>query len=1460
MTEFKEFINNKISIRTQLNIKGVKTFTKQIRTLDLIDDNKEVSKILNNNTSNHYELINSSNPCKMYLDIDINKNNIIDNDKKIDINLLDKFSFKTEDIAIFKILLFLIINKFINDNGVEFKARNNKKLIFELSDVIVLVNEKNKYDSQVNKRKSYDSFHIIINLLMFKDMLIMRNFKEYVIYEIQQIIIKCKNDFKSYNKLRYGIKNIISSIDEMVYLKNYNKTRLFRILNNSKIDNDNNLINCRFNLSTDLKYLNDDLKNKIKKYDKPFVLLNKIDSLISYNKNITITDFTNDKLNRVINDDIKNISFDIKKIDKNVKIITGIDINDVFEKFIININKKFWNNSEDWIPFLFILRNLILPPFNTIYYKDKVKYYNKLFNNLSKNKNYDNITFLLSEINENKNQYGFNKLREIFKKYNPTQELIISKYAENIDKINQEIEFLFNKTDKSKEEIKDIIHEWVNKLKDFKSLDNEKERREFRTENSFNEKFIKLTENIYYSRYSGKLSFNPVFNRSYKIIQEDKTEYLSIYKLYKNKHLLNDLENYKDKLIRYDNIDDININDIFKTPYNFIKAEMGAGKTRNILIPSIEKVKKQSSNCSILLLTTINSLNSKINSELQKYNFISHQDNHNLKNFSNVICSIESLNKCNDDYDLVILDECVSIQSHFVSDTIKDKELVFNKFSTILNNSENVIFLDADIKDENIDIYRDILDINKNSNDYKIIEILPSKYKDRNINIITDNKQFNNNVIDSINNKNNTIIYSATKKYADDKLKQFKEDIKNNDIRDFNGTITKISGDGINHINYSNNLVISEYTEDKNEFNADIDKSLVRNNTKILLTTPSWCIGLSINTEYFKAIYGVASKHSLTARLFTQMLFRQRKFTDISLLYNNKDITTTQYKTNKRDVKKNLEVELNLLKNNSLLEDKFNNYYNEYELNNNNANITNLIVNTIAEKKYSKNNFFIEVIKNLTIRQKLKLNFLPVISNDDKVINIVEIINYNDFINAQIPTEAQYKEIIDFFKIKNDKNYIKDANINKDDINKSLTEKLEVMGLDNISYVKYQILRDFHIPMNEIYNNKQFINFKLYKFLIKNKEKIKNFKKLRHIHSKYLENKKSNINLLYNKNKSDIVFNILLKLIVNVFKSDDFYEFIKLKNIYILNDLQNNFNKLALIEKQIILKFSSIKQFIKVDTLKNEDIDNIDIDIFKNVLNKYLELLFLEFKDELVIQHGFNKFKDFIKYPVFTTENIKIDNNIKLIDEDLENLDDEDKLSISTYITEWYLNNSNKEQLNKIITHYNITGKSNKNNKNKLSKEFLKFIKSNIYKHFKDIKIYKHTDKNNLNYWNTFKNNTNINYYYETAFNYSSNYTKNNDDDVNFKIIDRIPISYKKLKENILDKVKVVDILLNDILIDNQEDLNEISSNKYINLYGAKLRTKDLKDNMVNYTDIDDNEIIDSIDSHFIDDDVDEEL
>jgi len=1457
MTEFKDFINSKIQVKKQLNINGDITFTKNIRTLDLTDDNKIISEILDNNNSNYYEVINSSNPCKMYLDIDIDKSKIYNSDKSVNENNLNIYSFKSEDIALFKVLLFLIINKFINDNDVQFKARNKKILTFELNDVIVLVNEKNKYNTEKNKRKTYDSFHIVINLLMFNDMFIMKSFKDFIIYELKNTIDKFKDDFKVYNKAKFGINNIINNIDEKVYLKNFDKIKLFRFLNNSKIDKNNNLINCKFNTSTDLKYFSDNLKKNIKSQIKPFILITKLDSLITYNTNIIITPFINDKINRVANDDIKSIAFDIKKIDKNIKIISGVDYNDIFDKFIININKKFWNNNDDWIAFLFILRNLILPPYNSRYYKKEVEYYNKLFNSLSINKDYDNTKFLLQRIDTDKRQYGFNKLREIFKKYNSDQELIITKYAENTEKINQEIEFLNKKTKINKEDIKNIICEWVKKLKEFKELDNEKEKREFRSEFNFNERFIKLTNEIYYSRNSGKLSYNPVFNRSYKIIKEDKTEYLQIYKLYKNRHLLDDLENYKDNLIRYDNINDIDINDIFKTPYNFIKAEMGAGKTRNILIPSIKKIKKIDSKSKILLLTTINSLNSKMKEDLNEYEFVSHQDNQSLKKYDNVICSIESLNKCNDEYDLVILDECVSIQSHFTSSTIKEKELIFNKFSKILNNSLNVVFLDADIKDENIDIYRDLLKINKNSNDYKITEILPSKYKDRNLNFITDNKQFNNSIIDNININNNILIYSSTKKYADDKMIELKEDIENNVIKNFNGTITKISGDGIKHITYCNNLIIQEYTEDKDKFNADIDKSLIRNDTKILLTTPSWCIGLSINTEYFKSIYGYGSKNSLVARLFNQMLFRQRIFKDINILLKYKDITTTSYKSNKKDIKKNLEIELNLINNNSLLDDNFKDYFKEYDITNENANITNIIINTINEIKYSKYNFFVELIKDLTIRQKLKLNFIPVNTDDEKINNIVDIVNYNDFINAKIPTETEYKQIIDFFKIKNDNNNILTEE-QKRDLNKTLSEKLEEMNLDNLSYVKYQIFRDYNIPMNEIYNNKQYINLKLYKFLLKNKDKINNFKKIRLLHLKYLENKKTDMTLLFNKNKNDIVYSILLKLILNIFKSENFYNFIKLQNKLKLYDLQTNFNKLDLLEKQIILKFSNIKQFIKVDKLTNEDIDNINIDILENVFNRYLDLLFLEFKNEkLTIQNNFIKFKDFTNYPVFTTENININNNIKLIDEDLNNIDDNGKISISSYITEYYLNNSNEEQLDKIITNYNKTGKSDKNKKNRLSKEFIKFIRTNIYKDFINIKIFKHTE-NDINYWNTFKNNKDIDYYYQTSIKYSNNYIniKNNND--HFIILDKIPLSYNKLNINILEKIKPVKLLLNDILIDNASDLNEISINKYFSVYRVKLKILDNKnDNNVNYNiDNDDNDN----DNDIIDDDKDEDL
>ena len=54
----------------------------------------------------------------------------------------------------------------------------------------------------------------------------------------------------------------------------------------------NNLINCKFNTSTDLKYFSDNLKKNIKSQIKPFILINKLDSLITNTNHNSFSGYT----------------------------------------------------------------------------------------------------------------------------------------------------------------------------------------------------------------------------------------------------------------------------------------------------------------------------------------------------------------------------------------------------------------------------------------------------------------------------------------------------------------------------------------------------------------------------------------------------------------------------------------------------------------------------------------------------------------------------------------------------------------------------------------------------------------------------------------------------------------------------------------------------------------------------------------------------------------------------------------------------------------------------------------------------------------------------------------------------------------------------------------------------------------------------------------------------------------
>ena len=403
-----------------------------------------------------------------------------------------------------------------------------------------------------------------------------------------------------------------------------------------------------------------------------------------------------------------------------------------------------------------------------------------------------------------------------------------------------------------------------------------------------------------------------------------------------------------------------------------LKSRWGTGKTSNIMREIVKRYTPTEDETmhilgdSVLFMSESNTTNAMLSSD---FNFISHQDEQQkiidintnkpikIKDYKNIVCSIQSINKIKDKkFNMVVIDEYESVfSSYYATPTFKSAnttpEKAFIDLLNIIDNAEKVVILDADITEDKAKLLIDYV----GNNNYEIYKNNQLNFNDTEINIYQNLQQFINAFTDTLKQNKKIAVATATK----NKLDALQQKINKNK------KVLYVSVDGV--LLYQN----GNYKKfDKLEQLKRIEQLINDEDVEIFCYTPSIKTGLSINELYFDEVFCITSSNTILFNELIQMIFRVRKLKQkkISLYltgFNGKSNNIT-IETIKRTQKLNEKEFQEYTKNKDYKIydiDEVNQYY--YELQSiNNKNLYN------SHKNYVYN--LLQLLKY----HKLKFNFI----------------------------------------------------------------------------------------------------------------------------------------------------------------------------------------------------------------------------------------------------------------------------------------------------------------------------------------------------------------------------------------------------------------------------------------------------------------------------------------------------
>jgi len=290
-----------------------------------------------------------------------------------------------------------------------------------------------------------------------------------------------------------------------------------------------------------------------------------------------------------------------------------------------------------------------------------------------------------------------------------------------------------------------------------------------------------------------------------------------------------------------------------------IQSEKGTGKTTSLfkyLFNSISNKSDFDKNDSVLFISSRRTFGIKLLGDIEKHGFKLYSE---CKDYyidhDKMICQIDSiLRLTNEKFKYVIIDECESLMryltsSHFTKNN--KSSLIVSNFETKIMEAEKVIIMDADLCDRSITYYKNIASVE--SNEMKIILNKFQPYNDYIIQYMAYSTWLKV-LMNKLDNKKKIVIPTAS----------------NNQAKDLKLLIEA------HHPNIKI-LLIHRETSENEKLDQVINVNTKWNKYSVIIYTPSVCMGISFDDEYFDHIFAYGCENSLGSQEFCQMLHRVRK-------------------------------------------------------------------------------------------------------------------------------------------------------------------------------------------------------------------------------------------------------------------------------------------------------------------------------------------------------------------------------------------------------------------------------------------------------------------------------------------------------------------------------------------------------------------------------------------------------
>jgi len=297
------------------------------------------------------------------------------------------------------------------------------------------------------------------------------------------------------------------------------------------------------------------------------------------------------------------------------------------------------------------------------------------------------------------------------------------------------------------------------------------------------------------------------------------------------------------------------INNLWPNKLIGIQSEKGTGKTTT-LFKYIFEQNKINLDDSILFISSRRTFGIKLLGDIKKYGFKLYSDcKEYYIDHNRMICQLDSiLRLTTDTYKYVIIDECESLMryitsSHFTKNN--KSSLIVSALESKIAEAEKVIIMDADLCDRSINYFKNILNL-----DINMVQLVVNKfqpYNDYSIKYMAYSTWLKV-LMDKLENNNKIVIPTAS----------------NNQAKDLNLLIKA-------HYPDRKILLIHRETNENEKLDQVINVNEKWSKYDIIIYTPSVCMGISFDDEYFDNIFAYGCENSLGSQEFCQMLHRIRK-------------------------------------------------------------------------------------------------------------------------------------------------------------------------------------------------------------------------------------------------------------------------------------------------------------------------------------------------------------------------------------------------------------------------------------------------------------------------------------------------------------------------------------------------------------------------------------------------------